>query len=125
MIITRGISPNEEGGLGAKLQTEDEVRQHRIVTDAVHIAAGKPPCRYCLTWNESSLVKSIRLRNPGGLDHLELVVLAAPAESAGQTGARASKLTDLTQSGGSVGHFPNADRRRTPRFVRRIPGRFI
>ncbi|MEP6722390.1 MAG: NADPH-dependent 2,4-dienoyl-CoA reductase, partial [Variovorax sp.] len=40
MIITGGISPNEEGGLGAKLQTEDEVQQHRIVTDAVHAAAG-------------------------------------------------------------------------------------
>ena len=38
MIITGGISPNEEGGFGAKLETEEEVTQHRIVTQAVHSA---------------------------------------------------------------------------------------
>ena len=38
MIITGGISPNEEGGVGAKLSTADEAAQHRIITDAVHAA---------------------------------------------------------------------------------------
>lgn len=36
MIITGGISPNEEGGTGAKLATAEEAAQHRIVTEAVH-----------------------------------------------------------------------------------------
>jgi 2,4-dienoyl-CoA reductase (NADPH2) len=39
MIITGGISPNREGGLGAKLSTPEEAAQHRIVTEAVHAAA--------------------------------------------------------------------------------------
>ena len=39
MIITGGISPNEEGGHGAKLATAEEAAQHRIVTEAVHNAA--------------------------------------------------------------------------------------
>ena len=39
MIITGGISPNEEGGHGAKLATAEEAVQHRIVTEAVHSAA--------------------------------------------------------------------------------------
>ena len=38
MIITGGISPNEEGGHGAKLATAEEAAQHRIVTEAVHSA---------------------------------------------------------------------------------------
>lgn len=38
MIITGGISPNEEGGVGAKLATPEEAAQHRIITDAVHAA---------------------------------------------------------------------------------------
>lgn len=46
MIITGGISPNSEGGLGAKLQTEDEARQHRTVTEAVHAAA--PDVKICM-----------------------------------------------------------------------------
>src|SRR5210317_137433 len=36
MIITGGISPNEEGGFGAKLATAQEASQHRIITEAVH-----------------------------------------------------------------------------------------
>ena len=32
MIITGGISPNIEGGLGSKLSTPAEAAQHRIVT---------------------------------------------------------------------------------------------
>ena len=39
MIITGGISPNEEGGHGAKLATAAEAAQHRIVTEAVHNSA--------------------------------------------------------------------------------------
>lgn len=38
MIITGGISPNEEGGIGAKLSTSEEAALHRIVTEAVHNA---------------------------------------------------------------------------------------
>ena len=36
MIITGGISPNTEGGFGAKLSNEEEAAQHRLVTEAVH-----------------------------------------------------------------------------------------
>ena len=36
MIITGGISPNSEGGIGARLATAEEVAQHRIITEAVH-----------------------------------------------------------------------------------------
>ncbi|MBE7637864.1 FAD-dependent oxidoreductase [Sneathiella sp. P13V-1] len=38
MIITGGISPNEEGGLGAKLSTPEEAKSHKLITDAVHAA---------------------------------------------------------------------------------------
>ena len=38
MIITGGISPNIEASGGAKLETPDEVVQHRLITDAVHEA---------------------------------------------------------------------------------------
>ncbi len=38
MIITGGISPNEEGGFGAKLSTPEEAARHRIITEAVHAA---------------------------------------------------------------------------------------
>jgi len=46
IIVTGGISPNEEGCLmqgGTKLVTEEEVAAHRLVTDAVHSAA--PECK--------------------------------------------------------------------------------
>ncbi len=36
MIITGGISPNEEGGIGAKLSTPEDAAQHRCITQAVH-----------------------------------------------------------------------------------------
>lgn len=36
MIFTGGIPPNLEGGFGAKLSSPAEVKQHRLVTDAVH-----------------------------------------------------------------------------------------
>ena len=58
MIITGGISPNEEGGMvvtdehgkplvsASKLNNEEEAAGHRIVTNAVHSAA--PDCKICL-----------------------------------------------------------------------------
>lgn len=46
MIITGGISPNEEGGHGAKLATAEEAAQHRIVTEAVHSA--DPEVKICM-----------------------------------------------------------------------------
>ncbi len=44
LIVTGGMAPNRTGWLapfGAKLTTRKEVRQHRIVTDAVHAEGGK------------------------------------------------------------------------------------
>lgn len=46
MIITGGISPNVEGGLGSKLSTAEEAAQHRIVTEAVH--AAEPDVKICM-----------------------------------------------------------------------------
>lgn len=46
MIITGGISPNLEGGAGAKLSNDDEVEEHRLVTDAVHQA--NPDTKICM-----------------------------------------------------------------------------
>ena len=46
MIITGGISPNAEGGTGAKLATAEEAAQHRIVTDAVREA--DPSVKICM-----------------------------------------------------------------------------
>jgi 2,4-dienoyl-CoA reductase (NADPH2) len=48
MIITGGIAPNEESGSEnhAKLSTEVEADQHKIVTDAVHQTA--PDVKICL-----------------------------------------------------------------------------
>ncbi|BAJ31892.1 MULTISPECIES: NADPH-dependent 2,4-dienoyl-CoA reductase [Kitasatospora] len=44
LIVTGGIAPNEAGrpwGGGAKLTTEAEAAEHRVVTDAVHAAGGR------------------------------------------------------------------------------------
>lgn len=44
LIVTGGIAPNEEGRPwdgGAKLSTEEEVAEHRLITDAVHEAGGR------------------------------------------------------------------------------------
>ncbi len=44
LIVTGGISPNEEGGIyamSAKLETQQEVQHHRVITDAVHREGGK------------------------------------------------------------------------------------
>ena len=46
MIITGGISPNEEGGPGAKLSNAEEVARHRVITDAVHEAG--PDVKICM-----------------------------------------------------------------------------
>lgn len=46
MIITGGISPNKEGGTGAKLATAAEAEQHRIITDAVKNA--DPTVKICM-----------------------------------------------------------------------------
>ncbi|QSQ25013.1 NADPH-dependent 2,4-dienoyl-CoA reductase [Pyxidicoccus parkwayensis] len=44
LIVTGGIGPNEEGAVGfgaAKLTNDDEVKQHELITRAVHDAGGK------------------------------------------------------------------------------------
>lgn len=44
LIVTGGISPNEEGVViqgGAKMSTEEEAEQHQILTQTVHQAGGK------------------------------------------------------------------------------------
>ena len=46
LIITGGISPNEEGGGGAKLANAEEVARHRVITDAVHEA--DPDVKICM-----------------------------------------------------------------------------
>jgi 2,4-dienoyl-CoA reductase (NADPH2) len=46
MIITGGIPPNTESGLGSKLTTPEEAAQHRVVTEAVH--AADPDVKICM-----------------------------------------------------------------------------
>ena len=46
MIITGGISPNHEGGIGSKLSTPQEAESHRLITQAVH--AADPEVKICL-----------------------------------------------------------------------------
>ena len=58
MIITGGISPNEEGGLvfrdengaavfaASKLSTDEEAAGHKLITDAVHTA--DPDVKICM-----------------------------------------------------------------------------
>ena len=46
MIITGGISPNAEGGHGARMASDADVAWHRVVTDAVH--AADPHVRICM-----------------------------------------------------------------------------
>ncbi|BES72129.1 NADPH-dependent 2,4-dienoyl-CoA reductase [Marinobacter nanhaiticus D15-8W] len=44
LMVTGGIAPNPEGGVrqhAAKMDTEEEAEQHRIVTERVHEAGGK------------------------------------------------------------------------------------
>jgi 2,4-dienoyl-CoA reductase (NADPH2) len=46
MIITGGIAPNAQGGVGSKLSTPAEAAQHRQITEAVH--AADPEVKICL-----------------------------------------------------------------------------
>lgn len=46
MIITGGIAPNAEGGVGSKLSTPEEASQHRLITQAVHEA--DPDVKICM-----------------------------------------------------------------------------
>ncbi len=46
MIITGGISPNEEGDDGSKLSNDEEVAGHRKVTETVH--AADPDVKICM-----------------------------------------------------------------------------
>ena len=44
LMVTGGIAPNDDGRPypgGARMATEEEAAQHRVVTDAVHAAGGK------------------------------------------------------------------------------------
>ncbi|WP_165165295.1 NADPH-dependent 2,4-dienoyl-CoA reductase [Corynebacterium qintianiae] len=44
LIVTGGIAPNDAGRTmphGARMATDDETQQHRLITDAVHAAGGK------------------------------------------------------------------------------------
>ena len=44
LIVTGGISPNPEGcvaAMAAKLNTEEEVKHHKLITSAVHAEGGK------------------------------------------------------------------------------------
>lgn len=88
MIITGGISPNEEGGLvvkdehgnpafaASKLNTEEEAAGHRIVTDAVHQAA--PDVKFCM-----------QILHMGPLAYNDNLVAPSPVRS------RISKYTPL------------------------------
>ena len=46
MIITGGISPNEEGGMGSEMSTPEHASDHRQVTEAVH--AVDPDIKICM-----------------------------------------------------------------------------
>ena len=68
MIITGGISPNEEGGSGSKLSTPAEALQHRIITDAVHGA--DPDVKICM-----------QILHSGSLVRKEICVAPSPVKS--------------------------------------------
>jgi 2,4-dienoyl-CoA reductase (NADPH2) len=46
MIITGGIAPNDQAGVGGKLSHPAEAEQHRLITSAVH--AADPDVKICL-----------------------------------------------------------------------------
>ena len=46
MMITGGISPNEEGGMGSEMSTPEHAESHRVITDAVH--AVDPNIKICM-----------------------------------------------------------------------------
>ncbi len=68
LIITGGISPNEEGGSGSKLSTLAESEQHRNITEAVH--AADPDVKICL-----------QILHSGPLVRKEICVAPSPVKS--------------------------------------------
>lgn len=46
MMITGGISPNEEGGMGSEMSTPEHAADHRQITEAVH--AVDPDIKICM-----------------------------------------------------------------------------
>ncbi len=46
MMITGGISPNEEGGMGSEMSAPEHAQEHRQVTDALH--AVDPDTKVCM-----------------------------------------------------------------------------
>jgi len=46
MIITGGISPNDEGGLGSQMSSAEDAARHKVITDAVH--AADPDVKICM-----------------------------------------------------------------------------
>lgn len=67
MIITGGISPNEQGGV-AKLSTAEEAANHKIVTDAVHSA-------------DSDVKICMQILHQGPLSQTENIVAASAVKS--------------------------------------------
>lgn len=69
MIITGGISPNEECSRhGAMLATQEDMQQHRLITEAVHTAG--PDVKICL-----------QILHSGPLAHTKDLVAPSPVKS--------------------------------------------
>ena len=82
MIITGGISPNPEGGLGRSLSTLEEAEKHRLVTQAVH--AADPQVKICM-----------QILHSGSLARTPLCVAPSPIKS--RIGSY--KPTELNEAG--------------------------
>lgn len=96
MIITGGISPNVEGGVGgAKLSNAAEVSQHRLVTDAVH--AADPEVKICM-----------QILHMGPLAFNEQLV--APSSIKSRIGAFAPNELDLSGIQKQIDDFANCAR---------------
>ena len=82
MMITGGISPNEEGGMGSEMSTPEHAEEHRQVTDAVH--AVDPNIKICM-----------QILHAGPLAHTPNLVGPSPVRS------RLSKLVpnELDEAG--------------------------
>lgn len=51
LIVTGGVSPSPSGVTvphGGVLNDKNQLAQHRVVTDAVHLAGGKLPYKFCM-----------------------------------------------------------------------------
>ncbi len=82
MIITGGISPNEEGGFGAKLATAEEAAQHRQITDAVH--AADPEVKICLQiLHSGALAHTPQAVSPSGVKSRISPITPAELDEAG------------------------------------------